>query len=60
LAQLLHLTLEELLGQKAQPSKSGPTPRLPLQIDRISKLPKAKQHVVMEMLDMVITFQAGH
>ena len=60
LAQLLNLTLEEILGQEPQPSKRGPTPRLQLQIDRISKLPKAKQHVVMEMLDMVLTSQAGH
>jgi hypothetical protein len=60
LVQILGLTLEELLGQAPAKGKRGPTPRLQQQIDRISKLPKSKQQVVMEMLDMVITSQASH
>lgn len=60
LAQILGLTLEELLGQEPKKGKRGPEPRLQQQIDRISKLPKTKQHTVMEMLDMVLASQAGH
>ena len=60
LAQMLGQTVDELLGQDMKPKgKRGPTPRLQQQIDRISHLPKTKQHFVMEMLDMVIA-QAGH
>lgn len=59
LAQMLGLTVDELLGQERPKGKRGPTPRLQQQIDRISHLPKTKQLFVMEMLDMVIT-QAGH
>jgi transcriptional regulator with XRE-family HTH domain len=60
LAQMLGVTVDELLGQDVKPKgKRGPTPRLQQQIDRISHLPKTKQHFVMEMLDMVIA-QAGH
>ena len=59
LGKVLGLTPEELLGQERPKSKRGPASRLQQQIDRISQLPKTKQHVVMEMLDMVIA-QAGH
>jgi transcriptional regulator with XRE-family HTH domain len=60
LAQMLGVTVDELLGQTMKlKGKPGPTPRLQQQIDRISQLPKTKQHFVMEMLDMVIA-QAGH
>lgn len=60
LAQMLGQTVDELLGLDVKPKgKRGPTPRLQQQIDRISHLPKTKQHFVMEMLDMVIA-QAGH
>jgi transcriptional regulator with XRE-family HTH domain len=60
LAQILGLTLEELMGQEKPKGKRGPSSRLQQQIDRIRQLPKTKQHVVMEMLDMVIASQAGH
>jgi transcriptional regulator with XRE-family HTH domain len=59
LAQMLGLTVDELLGQASPKGKRGPTPRLQQQIDRISQLPKTKQTFVMEMLEMVIA-QAGH
>ena len=60
LGQVLDLTPEELLGQERPKSKRGPTSRLQQQVDRISRLPQTKQHVVMEMLEMVITSQASH
>lgn len=59
LAQILGLTLEELLGQEPKKGKRGPTSRLQQQIDRIRQLPKTKQHAVMEVLDMVIASQTG-
>lgn len=59
LAQVIGLTSEELLGQEKPKGRPGPTPRLQQQIDRISHLPKTKQHVVMEMLDAFIA-QADH
>jgi hypothetical protein len=45
------------LVQKAAPAKRRPAPKLQ-QIERIQKLPRAKQRFVMEMLDTVIQ-QAG-
>jgi transcriptional regulator with XRE-family HTH domain len=61
LAQMLGLTVDELLGLNAKKGKRGPTPRLQQQIDRISELPKTKQTFVMEMLEMVLAqAQNGH
>jgi transcriptional regulator with XRE-family HTH domain len=61
LGQVLGLTPEELLGQERPKSKRGPTSRLQQQVDRISQLPRPKQHLVMEMLDMVLSqAQGGH
>lgn len=60
LAEVLDLPPEELLGQMAKPKlRKGPTPRILQQLERISQLPKTKQHVVSEMLEMVLA-QAGH
>lgn len=38
--------------------KRGPTPKLQRQLERLSRLPKAKQKFVSEMLDTVLQ-QAG-
>ena len=55
LGQVLGLTVEELLGQTEKPKlRKGPTPRIQQQLERISQLPKTKQHVVLEMLEMVL------
>lgn len=59
LAQILGLTLDELMGQERPKGKRGPSSRLQQQIDRISKLPKTKQVFVMEMLDGYLA-QTGH
>jgi hypothetical protein len=60
LAQVLGLSLEEILGQDVKPKgKRGPASRLDQQIEHIRQLPRTKQHFVIEMLDMVIA-QAGH
>jgi len=60
LAQILGMTLDELLGQEKNKGKRGPVSRLQQQIDRIRELPKTKQQIVMEMLEMVLASQAGH
>ena len=61
LAELLGLTLEELMGHEVRLGigKPGPTPKLQKQFERISQLPRATQKVVMNMLDGVLA-QAGH
>ena len=59
LGQVLGLTPEELLGQDRPKGKPGPTSRLQRQIERISQLPRSKQHIVMQMLDAVIA-QSAH
>lgn len=58
LAKYLGVSLEELIGEKPQPGKRGPAPKLQQQLERISQLPKSKQKFVMEMLDTVLK-QAG-
>jgi transcriptional regulator with XRE-family HTH domain len=57
IADTLAASLDELVGKKSvQPSsKRGPTPLLQKQIERLSRLPKAKQKLVMEMLDGVLS-----
>jgi transcriptional regulator with XRE-family HTH domain len=61
LAQVLGVTTEELLGHKANPKKlkRGPVSKLDQQIERLRKLPKTTQQVVMKMLDGVLA-QTGH
>lgn len=54
LAQLFGVGVDELLGIKNGAAKRGPTPMLQRQIERLSQLPRAKQKVVMEMLNGVL------
>jgi transcriptional regulator with XRE-family HTH domain len=51
LARALGTSVETLIGEKTQPAKRGPAPKLAQQVERLSQLPKAKQRVVMEMLE---------
>lgn len=57
-ARLLGVSVEELLGLSAGAARRGPTPKFQQQLERINRLPRAKQRFVMEMLDAVLT-QAG-
>ena len=54
LARALALSVEGLLGEDKTPRKRGPPPKLLQQMERISRLPKAKQRFVMQMLDAVL------
>jgi transcriptional regulator with XRE-family HTH domain len=64
LAQTLGLTIEELIGAdsrkvaKAAPKKRGPAPKIQQQLERLSALPKAKQRVIVQVLDSMLA-QAG-
>jgi transcriptional regulator with XRE-family HTH domain len=51
LARALGVSVEALIGEKTPPAKRGPTPKLQQQVERLSRLPQAKQRVVMEMLE---------
>jgi transcriptional regulator with XRE-family HTH domain len=56
IARYLGVSVEELLGDDAAASKKrGPTPLLQQKIERLSRLPKAKQKFVMEILDGVLS-----
>ena len=56
LSQLFGVSVDELLGlHKNGPGKRGPTPLLQKQIERLNRLPKAQQKVVMQMLDGVLS-----
>lgn len=62
LADILDLSLDEMLvGQPAMraPGRRGPASRLQQQLDAITRLPKAEQRFVMQMLDTVIAQHAA-
>ena len=54
LARIFGVAVDELLGLRNGVGKRGPTPKFQKQLDRISRLPRTKQRVVMEMLDGVL------
>jgi transcriptional regulator with XRE-family HTH domain len=54
-ARLLGVSVEELLGLNSTVTpKRGPTPKLQQQLERLSRLPRAKQRFVSEMLEAVL------
>ena len=58
LARRFGVGVDELLGLRNGTGKRGPTPKFQKQLDRILRLPRAKQRVVIEVLDGVLV-QAG-
>lgn len=48
------MSLDELVGETTQARKRGPTPKLQRQLEQISRLPRAKQRFVIEMLETVL------
>ena len=54
LARALRVNVERLIDEKAPPNKRGPAPQLQQKIERLTRLPKAKQKFVLEMLDGVL------
>jgi hypothetical protein len=56
LAELFGVSVDELLGlHKNGTGKRGPTPLLQKQIERLNRLPKAQQKIVLKMLDGVLS-----
>jgi hypothetical protein len=57
LATGLAVTLEELIGAPGRrpAGKRGPAPKLQQQLEQFSQLPKAKQKMVSEVLDLLLT-----
>lgn len=59
LARALGVGLEELLGESGTATKKrGPAPKLQQQVERLARLPKSQQRVVMQMIEGVLA-QAG-
>ncbi len=50
--------MEDVFRRTNGRTKRGPTPKLQRQLERVSRLPKAKQKFVSEMLETVLQ-QAG-
>ena len=55
LARLFGVGVDELLGLRNGTGKRGPAPKFQKQLERIAQLPRAKQRVVIDMLDGVLT-----
>jgi transcriptional regulator with XRE-family HTH domain len=54
-SQRFGVSVDELLGLRNGSGKRGPTPKLQQQIERLNRLPKAQQQVVMKMLEGVLS-----
>jgi transcriptional regulator with XRE-family HTH domain len=60
MSRKLGLTVDELLGDDTgSHGKRGPAPKFVKQIERMNKLPRAKQQLLMEMLDAFLS-RADH
>lgn len=55
LARIFGVAVDELLGMRNGTGKRGPAPKFQKQLERIALLPRAKQRVVIEMLDGVLS-----
>jgi transcriptional regulator with XRE-family HTH domain len=58
LATTLAVSVEELIGVSSPAGRRGPAPKLLQQIERIHRLPKARQRFVMEMIDAALQANA--
>ncbi len=54
LARALSVSVESLIDEKAPPTKRGPAPQIQQKIERLTRLPKAQQKLVLQMLDGVL------
>ena len=54
MARALAVTIADLIGEEAAPSRRGPSPRLLQQVERIQRLPKAQQRFIMQMIDTAL------
>lgn len=54
LAERFGVGTDELLGLRSAPGKRGPASQLQQKVEQLSRLPKAKQKFVLEMLEGVL------
>lgn len=55
LARVLAVSVEQLIGESDKRSgKRGPAPKLQLQLEQVSRLPKAKQLAIAQVLDSML------
>lgn len=54
IAQALGASVEALVADVPKPARRGPVPKLQQQLEQVSRLPKAQQKFVMQMLDTVL------
>lgn len=56
LANTLGVSLEDLIGAPAKRStgKRGPAPRMQQQLEQVSRLPRAKQRIVSDVIESLI------
>ena len=54
LARALSVSVESLIDEKVPPAKRGSAPQIQQQIERLTRLPKAQQKLVLQMLDGVL------
>jgi transcriptional regulator with XRE-family HTH domain len=59
LARALAVSVEDLIGEARQPGKRGPAPKIQQQLERITKLPKAQQRFIMQMIDTALQQGSG-
>lgn len=59
IAQALGVSVEALVAEAPKPGKRGPAPKLQQQLEQISRLPRAQQKFVMQMLDTVLQQQGA-
>jgi transcriptional regulator with XRE-family HTH domain len=57
LAALLGTSVEALIGQPSAAAKRGPAPKLQQQLEQLSRLPKAKQRAIAQVLDSMLASQ---
>lgn len=54
LARALSVSAESLIDEQAPPTKRGPAPQIQEKIERLARLPKAQQKLVLQILDGVL------
>lgn len=54
LAQLFGVAVDDLVGLRNGAARRGPAPKLQQQMERLGRLPKAKQKTVMAMIEGVL------
>lgn len=59
IAQALAVSVEELVGTPATRRKRGPAPKLQQQLEQLSRLPKAQQRLVSQLIDTVLQQHGG-